>query len=550
MAMHRTPKTIVRVSPASLQVARVSGRELVASETVELNGFGWADAWQNGLASLDEHLETSVRALGISKRSPTLVIYESPDATAMIVRLPRSATDPVRAAHLLLSETVRFPLHQGCAIVKPLPEAAGTDCDNRPWLAGADSEATLSTLATWVRRGGLELVSAVPTQSVLIASAARQTTSDLLNRIVLHVGTDSTVIVGSAGGSVLFSRTIDSGVGDMVASLERARTPTDAAEGSHPGGTLFDLGIPESRQQIDRFKAECGVNPLPLLQPLLQRFIVEIKQSIRFSYEDAQSQPQELVLSGQGAAIPGLAGLIGSQVDLPTDACPRSARFSPSEPAGPGSELDIASRLPIRQFTLLPQATREKRLVAAGRLAIACGLGIAAAGVFGERHLVEQTRAHLEQRIAASQPQIDQARFEQERELIATSGASTLARTVRRLTPQLEGRASLSMLLSSLMVNASDRVRLVEIRAGIDGGAPTATIEGILLGSDSGSDLRGYINAIAASPACRHVAVAWSRAARIDGERSLRFALDVELEQLPIALSLGWGPDLGTETDQ
>lgn len=540
MLAGRHPQIIIRLSPSMLQVARLSGRALVAVESVDLDDFAWAEAWQQKLVPLDVRLADALRSVGASAGAAALVLHESPDAAATVCRVPRNAEDPRNAAQLLLSEVLRYPLEQAASSVRLLPHHDGDAEEHRAWLAIADSEAVLGSLAAWVQRAGGRMIGALPTQGLLIAQAAREATRDGEARLVLHVASDAAVVVGSAGGSVLFSRAIDIGVRTMVDALRRGVVSRGGTSTRDPGEVLFELGMPENGQQIERFKAEAGVNPLPLLQPLLQRYLVELKQSIRFSYQDVPQRPSEVLISGQGAALPGLAGLFGAHVELPADACSHSARYDFGNELSPGSELFIGAHLSTRHLWLAPRAIRERRSVRKGIVAIACGVAAAALGIAVEtQHVVSQTRA-LDRQIAELAPELEQVRKEAEIAGLTAERGAALALTSRQLEPHLAARTSLAMLLGELVRMGGERIRLVEVRARHEASGSSATVEGILLGSDSGSELRDYINAVSRTPVARHAAIAWSRTATIDGQRSLRFALDVELISLPVELSLGW----------
>ena len=536
----RQPQVVIRVGPSTLQVARLSGRSVVAVETVVLDDFGWADAWQQKLAPLDARLSGVLQSINAPKGALAMVVYESPDAAATVCRMPRSAEDPAGAARLMLSEVVRYSLDEAATAAKPLPQFDDGSTDQRSWLALVDSESVLSSLRAWVERSGARMIGALPLQALLISHAAREATKDADARLVLHVGSDMAVVVGSSGGEVLFSRAIDIGVRHMVEALRQGVKSRSAESTRDPGEVLFELGVPENSQQIDRFKAEAGVNPLPLLQPLLQRYLVELKQSIRFSYQDAPSRPTEVLISGQAAALPGLAGLFGAHVELPADASAQSARFDFGNDMSPGSELAIAAHHHSRHLWLVPRAMRERRSVQRGVAAIAGGFIAAGLAVAIETQHLSGQADQLDKQIAALSPEVDRIRTVGERAQHASMQAATLAESSRMLVPHLATRSSLSMLLGELVRIGGDGIRLVEVRAREDGTGSSATIEGILLGSDSGSDLREYIMAVSRAPVTSHAAVAWSRAATIDGQRSLRFALDVELVSLPVELSLGW----------
>ena len=109
----------------------------------------------------------------------------------------------------------------------------------------------------------------------------------------------------------------------------------------------------ESHESYDRF-----------LQPIdLQRYIIELRQSLRFGLSDEERADINLTITGPGASLPGLAELLARELDVLVEKDKSRVAFDATAPGHDGGEVAdvLHHRSFLNQLALVPRQMRVAR---------------------------------------------------------------------------------------------------------------------------------------------------------------------------------------------
>jgi Tfp pilus assembly protein PilN len=271
-------------------------------------------------------------------------------------------------------------------------------------VAAADRQDVLQAIVTLVEEAGLTFAVAAP----LDAAVAARVVSVALRerggaRGWLYVGEHASLFVIANDGVLRFCRRIDLGLDAVVQALTRPirGAGQDGAvelDVDEARAVLREHGIPERDDVIHERRQLTGARVIPLLQPVLQRLIVELRQSLRFGLSDEDRAGLELTITGPGAALRGLDRLIDDELEVPTA---RDSRYEGCvwfEPtAGAGELLDaMEQRRFLRGFALLPRELDQRRRIARLRrwmwTGAAAAIVVIAVNAFTNRHRLDEAR--------------------------------------------------------------------------------------------------------------------------------------------------------------
>ncbi len=460
---------ILHLCDDALQGVVVRGRLVTKRGAVPLDREEWARAWDNELAPFDEPLAALVEELGGAmslRRCPVTLVYNSPTSTATVLSSPAAGDLALDAAELALADQFPDPLDESpYAVVLLGRDAAESSEAQSHTLAVAETEAASSAMEGWLARAGLGAsggLRLVPAEGVAIARAVERRLADPSEdpRIDLRVGEHVSTLVASALGRVTIIRpssfTLGALVDALTSPLPRAGAEDVVLPPAQARAVLCEHGIPEPEDHLDFGSGLTGRDVLPVLQPVLQRGIVELRQSVRFGL-GAHAADASLHVSGRGAETPRLAALLARQANL--NACHTS---------WDDLACDIDTALDCRALPKLALPSRaaahrrhQRRALTAAYagLAVACVVGVAS--FFASRAQADGARdqlAGLQQR-AALLEQIDAEREAIVRELSVLGAAERAAMDACGVKP------AWTATLAHLAQHAADSVLITSIRA-------------------------------------------------------------------------------------
>ncbi len=345
------------------------GGHVAASRRIEYTLGTEPQDWRKAIGDASKVVQTASRELGAVGASAT-VLYRNPTACADFSSVSiKSSAQATESATLGCGDALT------CSQDEAVTAAAIVARDNtgkEPQthvVVAADHEDIVNAIAIMVEAAGLKFEGASPIDAVVMAHFATQVHKKATKTSsYLYVGESRSFFIIAEQGRLLFARPINLGTDALTTSLTR---PVRTAKSEEPvelshavsQGILFQHGFPSRNQVVHEELNLTGSHVIPLLQPILQRFIVELRQSLRFGVVEEQRQELALTITGPGSAIPNFASLLASELRLTVQADESHTAFDFRTPDSCGSELMDAIEDPrtLAQLTLLPRRIAEAR---------------------------------------------------------------------------------------------------------------------------------------------------------------------------------------------
>lgn len=552
--------TIVEITPTRLELAVVSGTAVQQRRAERYSPPAPGADWAETLRARHATLAGWVLELSL-QNSPTTVLFSSPTAVASLPACPAALGESAveRASVLALAESAGYPIADNPtstaiiftdsrAIEKPGQPTAQKMSHT---LAAVETEANCTLLSQWIASCGLIPTRLLPATAAPIArlvAASSKHTAPKGDDATLHASLwfgehESFFMVGDSSGIVLF-RALSVGVENLVEGLLRPITPRNA-DGSTREPVTIDrsaarsllerAGIPQQDDIVDDRNGFTGSSVLPLMNPVLQRFSIEIKQSLRFGLSDKQRTSVTLTVDGPGAGLPridtALANLCGITVQPPAGQPTGTDRGSASV-----GNINAVIHTPIATVSLLPASMQQAQIKVRARRSLWTGVAISAAFValYGgwlwmdlsaARSQADTLRVRAESATKAEQAQ---------KAATASAAAATAANAyVARAVGSSPDIASIMALLG----DATDRrtsLESVDIRESETGWVCRVT--GLMQAGDDkafADAVRAYTDSIAKSPLVAAVKLGAAARTKVNDADAHRFDLTVELVELP-----------------
>ncbi|MCW5753890.1 MAG: hypothetical protein KIT24_04180 [Phycisphaeraceae bacterium] len=513
----------------------MSRRRVQASDAVELTPTDWPHIWSEGLAPLDELLVNVMTRLRVPRGTPVRLMYSSPEAAAEILGLPVGRSAAASASRLAMADLVRYDLksHPHRALV--------IGSESRPTrthvLSIADQESAVRNVWSWLTRAGLRPAQLCPSRAATLWWAAReaQRLSEPDISVHLHLGEFTTVILGTQDTRLLFIRCIDFGYNLLADALSKAGGSDSARLPSDQASTmLFESGIPLTGNSKG---VPLARQALPMMQPVLQRYLVEAKQTLRFGLPSSSGEPARLLLQGPGAAIAGFSDLFVDQLQFDVALSPEDAAYAPCGPCAPRGELHSFATQASPGLSLWPAEIQQQRDYRLIRRSLIAGTTAAAFLIAADAVTTRITADRSIAQVESLRPQI--SRIEQIDTL--EKGASAATQRLNQATTVLRtaagDRISASGVLAELGRVQTEDVRLVNVRLSSTSARPGATLEGVafLDGADRTTDpLEAYLETLRDSPLIESVMLSSARLARVEGRPAKRFSLQLVVVPTPL----------------
>ncbi len=506
-------RVVIELSPTRLQVAVVRGRRVVARETARLTPPSQGTAWASRLESLQPALTSITEALRC-KGAEATVLYRSPTASCGIFSCNAAAgkAASIHAARLALADSTEFSLESNpyelmrVCIDRPqsTDRAAGQPVSQIHTLGFADTDATVLTLAQWLEAAGLTLGEAIPLDAVALAecvvgalAASRKDKSGVA--MTLHIGEHASMLAGATAGRIRFVRQVSLGVESFIeAMISASRQGTGQMDPAAADELLHRVGVCFSEEESeDSPDHAAGESMLMLLQPVLQRLGIEIKQSLRFGVEAEEREKTILSITGPGGRIPRLAEVIAKQCGsrTPEALLTRDLGVSGTSATWLASPVTVQGFLP-RAHTERLDASHIRHALWVGAASTALLIGYDAWSTAMDLQQEMINVGSLRHRLEISKPASDL-----NKRLRALQTAVVEARVVRdaRYRSLTDGVAMLATLAASTPPN----IKLSHVNIAAEGEAPACHVSGHAMGSDTvdpDASLRFYVDSLSAVP--------------------------------------------------
>lgn len=387
-------KIVIALSPDRIRGAVVRAGRVIRSEQVRTDPAGWDESWEQGLVPLDQPLRQLLSRLRPGRTQPRVtLLYYTRNAVVQSHDIPGSREDARRAGVMKTGETGAGVCLADAVVLGPITGKPSTWCV----LGVADREEDTNKLYAWVTRCGARVERLVPEPAVIARAAVDRVTGSDETIACCTIGPAwSAIVVGSRHGIDLF-REFEFGHTLLSDAFQRAMNESDQpANPAEAERVLFEEGLPF---KSGRFDPALRARVLPLVAPVLQRFCVEIKQTLRFGLP-ADKAPANLLLDGPGAGVPHLAPAVTDTLNMHVTPAPGRDGQSLLDPFGVGTFERDWLRMGGATIELVPQPAVEQRQADVLRRGLAAGL-VGAAALLGAEyaHVTAQNRA-LEPRFA------------------------------------------------------------------------------------------------------------------------------------------------------
>lgn len=514
-------EVVVELSRSRLTLAVVRGRGVADLRTQRLSPAEGAD-WAATLAEAKPKLTALVAELGVSGAEAT-ILYTSPTAATGVFSCPVAAGkgQAERAARLALGESATFPLASNPHDLWPL----ATDTDSKAagkqrqahTLGIADTDGSAQALTDCATSAGLNPRRQIPRDIVSLVTAidrALEGSKGGQVAVALYTGEHESVLAAASDGRLCFVRQLAVGVETFVDALSGRMGASDqgaASDDPHAAAAtmLFKVGIPTRDQATSEGPQSPAAIALPLFQPILQRFIVDLKQSLRFGLEEQERGSAKLVGMGPGARIPRLLEVIAEQTGL---------KHEPADGSAPGDEpgaiKDWQSLRPVGA-NLLPRALSvalsNKRVTRGLWVGTAAAILLLGAGAVMSRADLKQARdqtAKVKARLEGVKPATELSA-----KLAAAQGG--LAGAKHRIEARLGAGGEWDAVLAMLSSGTPQSIRLTEAQFAVVQGKPTCRLIGyaaVGTQAEANTALQNYLNTLAGVPivrSCRLGSTQW-----------------------------------------
>ena len=530
------PRLILILSPTQLDAAIVVGKRVRATKRVKISPMLWEEAWGDGLTPFDSTLATLLKSLSAPRNVRTSVLYSSPGSIAVVKTAPGPGEDGVEAARL---EVVESNSNSGLEYISGATRLDHVEGANV--IVTADRDLNAQTIFAWLSRAGCRLEALIPERAITLRSVI----NDVVSReddgsVTCYLGERTTVIASGGGGVLTSIRSIDFGFSLLVEAfarglrqeLEEGGAADVCSNHAEARKRLFELGLPTSSST--GVNAETFRSVIPLLQPVIQRYCIEVKQTIRFGIPETGSPSRRLRLTGPGAAIHGFKDPLSHSIDLDIYTDPLWAEFDPGAVCDERSTAMEYIREDAPQLRLTPRIVREQnasRQIASGvRTGVLCaGLALAAEGGYIFTKSSDAARA-----VRAAEPALVLVREHRSQCELASALAVSLDAAATQTLERMGDRPDWYALLGELASLGSESISLSEIRAFREDGRLQVIVIGYArLRDEQGNALGALTERLRSSPLFGDVQLGSTSLVENAGERARRFELRLSPHLFP-----------------
>jgi Tfp pilus assembly protein PilN len=468
---------ILTISPSRVELATATSVRAGQVEAMALEPAMWQDAQGSAYRTLDSWLQRSADALGLRPGTPVRIAVTGTSLRGEIIQHPAGRRAATGLAYASMAD--QFDASGGLHHVatRPLPGRAEEGSKSVRSFVSAETDATLDALASLVERGGFRCSGVTSLASAHAAVVCREVASSGRTRIVCDVGKHESVIAVGGRGVVPLLRPFNIGVAALIDAYRRCV----GDKGDDPNATMdrarelcYRHGVPGRGDVIDEALGLTGRDALPLLQPVIQRLAVEVKNTLRFGLRSTLTDSTRIEFTGQAPSVPGLIAAIAAHLEADSV---QLAEASPS-PADGGSYAALLlaappDPMPLRPLRLARRSarSRSRRVMLAGAVGAAAVLGLEAALVTGEIRREERARLSL-------RPRLEMVRGAQEQAGRAALIAEDLRLVRETIDERLGERARWSSALATLAGAITDRARLRECRGSTESGRAWLRLSG------------------------------------------------------------------------
>lgn len=538
-------KLVLVIGHGRIDGARVNGRRIVASHRVEMPELRQEQAWDGELVEFEEPIAQIMRAVEIAAGSLVTVSYASPRTTVEAVSASATGEQAVRMMRLSLGEATDTALRH-CAVGHQRLWTTRKAQSQTLGLWAAEADSSVVKLCAMLGRVGLRVDRLVPSRAIsLYACWLQARSSGEANVVVVDVDEQITTMCGIVDGTPRLVRQVGIGTDLFVDAYMRAMRSARGASESGPtreeaATSLWSHGVPGRDDVVDRIGATRGHDVLPLMQSVVQRLAIEIKQTLRFGL-DAENRRVPVRVSGPGAMVPALAALLSDHAESQVEAIQSVERGEHGW--GPHNVVRRVMDGMPPGINLLPATMVRRDVTRSIRRAALVGAGLAAIVIVGELGVKGRRLNHIESELALVAPEVGALSEQLSTLSQAATMSQVVAETERRLQAAMGPAVDWHGAMEVVRGVPDLGVSLSEIECEQQEGRPVMTIRGSAAISESkGDGLRALIAMLSSRPEFESVTLGATRLRDVNGEASRTFTISMQLRPVQTLAATGEKP--------
>jgi Tfp pilus assembly PilM family ATPase/Tfp pilus assembly protein PilN len=530
----------VHIEPSAISACWASRDGEVRRSRVCVSDAEWNEGWNLDLRIYDEALNQIRSRLGVPRGANVVVAFESPTSVAEAQSIPQGDIQSGLASlRLSMCERLSLP-RQGESVCTKTISSATKGKDPHPGVAivSAACESNVDSIRMWIERLGFRCVGVIPAGALLLNEVAQasKASGDSGLSVILHIDNHRSALCVVMKGQIELLRTFEVGLNNLGRTLIHAASgnPDNCLNSDTLSRALECLhlhGIPQRDTVYDDERGLSANAILPLIQPVIQRLCVEIKQSLRMVLRRAGGAQVQLQIRGPGSSVPRLpdtiaqfidAEIVGGEdqhSDISVDDCLRSG--------GGWKELVLSSRRVSR--TVNDQRFRRAMVIGGA-------LGLVTLGLEAGHYV--QISSELDTMIQKMDGQIQQVRKFDALSQVAVDMDERLGQGQALLDEFLGAQPDWNAVLTGLAMSAESRVELTEIRGIGDMNDATIQLYGIADAREGSTALADFIEKLQACRLCEAVEVESRLLIEIEDKPVYQFRLRISLKE--------FGPELMT----
>lgn len=542
----------IELLPDHIDIALRRGCQVVDSRRIKLDLPGEAGEWRKALRNAADLIAAAVIDLN-AQGSWARILFRSPTQAVDLTGVTMSSTAQAEeAAALDCLGGLSYSMDQAVYSTRAMSKDTAGEPRKTHVLVAADRADVVETLFDVFEGASLRIESATPIDAAMTAlvtqRALRRTTPC---QGWLYVGEQSSFFLIAGDGRLHFGRSLNLGVDTLARTLTRPirvrgqeePVELDLAVAS---AIIHQCGIPRGEQIVHEPLGLTGTQLRPLVQPVLQRFVVELRQSLRFALPDQNLADLTITLLGPGGGIAGLDGLVADELGVHAQRGESDSTTNRETPGSPGSELfDLTEDGGLlRGLTILPPArARVRRAKEMRRWLIA---GTAAALMLVGMDALQKSTQLDAARDQAAQLKLSDS---QDGALLATqlkltNAMASLTKLENAVTEAMQANVSYGLVLHDMSTRTPTGVQLTNLTFSGRDGKSLCAVRGYATQKNSSTSdvdseesvLRSFITKLEASPLVSQVTLHNVERSTLMGRPVETFQVSVEYVPMPPSL--------------
>lgn len=541
---------LLDISASRLELT-VLGGDTPAVHAQRINIPDMTENWPGCLESVVPQLSALVRSSG-AMGMETTVLYHAPTSAVLVAPVHAGAgrAQAQQAAMLALADAANRPLATGPHDLERIwtdPESKDPDAPTRQahFLGIAETDDAAAALARCIRAAGLNPTSFIPAEAPGLAAAVdsviERSQSSNSTAVSLYIGEHTSTLAAATSGRLRLVRRIGIGSEMLIESLAREiraaspDAPPITLDRAQAADSLFHNGVPVRGKAFDEARGINADAVLPLLQPVLQRGIVEIKQSLRFGLDEKERGGAAIVGLGLGLRIGRLINVIAESCGLTVESASTApaASIPTSTAAGILHTWTSGRRL---NLSLLPSFLGKEQTAKRIRRGMMVGFGVAAGFVIYSAVTVRMDLDVQRKRVESARTSLEESRPMTELNLKMLATQNGVANARQRIASRLSLATSWDGAMFAIAQCTPASVKISECQMLLDQGKPVCRIVGqtpMPTSGDANATLRGFLDALNGIPLVRSTRLGATQ--RIDTDRGpiQSFEMTISLHDLP-----------------